>query len=309
MADKFNGWVQIMRGKNSSVTKYDDFGKFVKYAMKNGFKFSYLMNSPKPFSEKDFKTFKNEFIRLLDYIYEIGIRDIKVSNPQVANLINEYMPNGFNLQVSTAFELYMIGQYNNLFKHYPNFNFIDITQGQNHNFKFLKSLRSAFPDKKLELMVNEGCRKDCPARVPHIAEPLFCTYPCDLLGFHNFVKKGNIYPWDLEYYSAIGINNFKWVVRDNSESIRSNYTDITYLENYLVCVDKGTDEYSAEFLFAQILASKMQLNKELALSELIQYLPDIKHFIAHGHECAVKCGVECNYCELCAKRTQNFLFG
>ncbi|MBQ8476058.1 hypothetical protein IJ531_03250, partial [bacterium] len=73
----FNHWVSIERASyNAKIKTYEEFGKFVKYAISNGFNFTYLMNSPKPFSEKDFLTFKDEFLYLLDFIYQTGCRDI-----------------------------------------------------------------------------------------------------------------------------------------------------------------------------------------------------------------------------------------
>ena len=316
----FNNWISIDRAKNDFIKTYDDFAKFVKYAIGNGFKFSYLMNSPKPFSEKDFLTFKDEFLYLLDYLYKIGVRDIKVANTQVASAINEFAPNTFNLSASTAFEYHNVSQYHNLFLGYPNFDLIDVSNDENQNFKFLKSLRKAFPDKKLELMVNEFCIKGCPARISHISEGVCFQFECTKMWqekgiLYYFFKTGAIYPWNLEYYSALGINNFKFIISNGViNNLRSNFHDITSLQAYLTCVDKGYSNLSA-YDFVNIFEvfgsffTDSDVARQLQLKDLIQYLPDIKHFIAHGHECALKCGVECNYCELCAKRTENFLFG
>ncbi|MBR2068308.1 MAG: hypothetical protein IJ877_00970, partial [Candidatus Gastranaerophilales bacterium] len=135
LAKNFNGCIQLNRAQNPNIKSYDDFAKFVKYALGNGFKFSYLMNSPKPFSEKDFLTFKDEFLYLLDYLYKIGVRDIKVANTQVASAINEFAPNTFNLSASTAFEYHNVSQYHNLFLGYPNFDLIDVSNDENQNFK------------------------------------------------------------------------------------------------------------------------------------------------------------------------------
>ncbi|MBQ8476076.1 hypothetical protein IJ531_03340, partial [bacterium] len=144
LATNFNSWIQINRAVNPNIKTYDEFAKYVKYAIGNGFKFTYLMNSPKPFSERDFLTFKDEFLYLLDFIYQIGCRDIKVANTQVASAINEFAPNAFNLSASTAFEYHNVSQYNYLFNNYPNFDLIDVSNDENQNFKFLKALRTAF---------------------------------------------------------------------------------------------------------------------------------------------------------------------
>ena len=81
------------------------FIKYAKYAMDRGFEICYLLNSPKPFSEKDFNIFKDDFYRLLDDLYKNNIKHIKVGNTQVATLINEHNPD-FKLSASTAFAFF-----------------------------------------------------------------------------------------------------------------------------------------------------------------------------------------------------------
>ena len=170
-----------------------------------------------------------------------------------------------------------------------------------------------FPDKKLELMVNDGCTKGCPAWISHRPERFFCSFRCPLSqngqgSLLSFVCSGLVYPWNLEYYSAIGINNFKFVARGNLE-MRSNYNDLTYLDNYLSALEYGADDMSVDTFFNKMYSEHFSFSNNAKVSEIKSLLPDIHQFIKYGHECAVKCGVECNYCELCAKRTENFLLG
>ena len=312
---KFNHWIQIPRegGIPSPCKTYQDFENYVKYALNNGFKFTYLMNSPKPFSEQDFLSFKDDFMYLLDFLYKIGVRNIKIGNTQVAQLINEITQNAFTLSGSTALEFNNITQYKYLFERYPNFDVIDLPIDQSFNFKFLQGLIKMFPDKKLELMVNDGCTKGCPAWISHRPERFFCSFRCPLSqngqgSLLSFVCSGLVYPWNLEYYSAIGINNFKFVARGNLE-MRSNYNDLTYLDNYLSALEYGADDMSVDTFFNKMYSEHFSFSNNAKVSEIKSLLPDIHQFIKYGHECAVKCGVECNYCELCAKRTENFLLG
>ncbi|MBR2068391.1 MAG: hypothetical protein IJ877_01385 [Candidatus Gastranaerophilales bacterium] len=311
LGSRFNQWIQVNRGENYNIKSYEDFAQYVKYSIGNGFKFVYLMNSPKPFSENDFNTFKDEFKYLLDFLYQIGVRDIKVGNTQVATLINDITQNSFNLSASTAFEYHNNSQYSYLFKNYPNFDLIDVSNDENHNFKFLKALANAFPDKKLELMVNECCIKGCPARISHISELNFCAFNCQKIKdeyglLHFFIKTGAIYPWNLEYYSSIGINNFKFSALAAMGS-RANPIDMSYLKKYLEITEHGTDIATVNDFFNKIFTFPITNRDDIKLTELKSYLPDIKHFIKYGDKCALRCNSECNYCELCAKRTQNFL--
>ncbi|MBQ8476231.1 hypothetical protein IJ531_04125 [bacterium] len=313
LASKFNQWVQVNRGINKSITTYDDFSKFVKYSIDNGFQFTYLMNSPKPFSEDDFKTFEYEFKYVLDLLHKIGCRDIKVANTQVADLINDITKGAFNLSVSTAFEYHNIAQYKYLFNNHGNFNLIDISNDDNQNFDLLKSFRLAFPDKKLELMINEPCIKGCPARISHISELNFCRFNCgkvkeNIGSMEFFLKTGSIYPWNLEYYSALGINNFKFCAPQLSEG-RANYTDTSYLRNYLRIVEEGINDTDTNTFFNGIYKAGIDIRNNIRLSSIKDILPDIKYFIKHGYNCAKNCMAVCNYCNLCAKRLENLLYG
>ncbi|MBR2069485.1 MAG: hypothetical protein IJ877_06975 [Candidatus Gastranaerophilales bacterium] len=307
----FDQFVQVHRGFNETIRNYEDFKNIVQYSIANGFKFVYLMNSPKPFSPEDFNMFQGEFMHLLDYLEKIGCSDIKVGNTQVAELINQIAPNKFTLSSSTSFEYHNVSQYHYLFNNYPNFDLIDISNDENHNFPFLRSLRKTFPDKKLELMINEPCIKGCPARISHIAEYGFCKYNCHALQekmgeYFFFYKLGSIYPWNLEYYSALGINNFKYSA-SGSMGGRANYNDISQLSMYLNMVEHGIKNYSADDFFNGIYERRFNIRKDLKIADVIPYMPDVHHFIKHGDKCAINCDVNCHYCELCGKRTENFL--
>ena len=311
----FNNWISISRAKNDKFKTYDQFGEFVKYAIKKGFNVTYLMNSPKPFSPKDSQTFEKEFNFLLDYIYQIGIKDIKIANPQVAELITEKYGDKINLHASTALEYSKISQYEYLFNNYPNFTLIDLPNDENQNFKFLKELKNKFPKTKIELMVNEACIKFCPSRHNCISESDFLDIACnklrdDLGWLHYHLKTGMIYPWNLEYYSALGINNFKFISSAGKENARSNYHDITALKSYLECIENGIEFKSSNFFFEMFDKIGMASHyndpetNNISLTELKSLLPDIRYFIKHGSQCQYKCNNGCNYCDECAKKIE-----
>ena len=321
LTDKYNRFIHLTRGKNTDITSYNDVIKYAKYAQDNGLNFIYLMNSPKVFVEKEYKTFESDFLYLLDLLKKNNIRNIKVANMQVCRLINMHAPNDFNLSASTAFEFQHILQYKYLFDAFPNFNFVDIANDENQNFQLLKSLRETFPNIKLEVMVNESCIKGCPARKLHVYGGGYSLYTClyaiQPQGFFPFLMKtGVLYPWVLEYYSSIGINNFKYV--QNTHYGRANYK-IDELKRYLTYVEGGVENVDLlEFLlanfnndFERMVDKKMGLPDKkinVKLSDLKNCLPDIRYFIKHGHDCHTRCGVECHYCDECAKKIEKLIY-
>jgi len=323
LASKFNQWIQIARGgPNLLIKTYNDFFKYVDYAQQNGFKFTYLMNSPKPFSEKDFKTFKDDFLYLLDLLKKHNVKNIKVANTQVIDLINNYAPNEFDYSASTVFEYHTLAQYEHLFETYPNFKLLDLTYDENQNFKLIRNLKNRFPNIKIELMINDPCIKGCPSRIAHESELDFYHYKCSLIrqkiGKLAFILAcSTIYPWDIEYYSALGINNFKYVAYspggNKIPNNRADYKDILSLKTYLDFIENNNLDIPAfEFLFNAGFGFSKFIDKEtgkqtnpIKLSQVKDFFPDIKYFIKHGAECHYKCGVECKYCFECAKKLES----
>ncbi len=284
------------RGVNKDIKNFDDFIKYVKYAQNKGFDFVYTLNSPKPFSRKDFRTTSKLLFNLLDRLKDSNCTKFKVSNTQMLNVLKEKYPQ-FELQASTSFEFHNVSQYINLVKNYPDIKTFDIAIDENRNFQFLKNLRKIFPDVELELMVNEPCLRGCPARIAHCATT-FCEFNCAKIINNNpleeFSKSGVIYPWNLEYYSALGINRFKFI---SSGSTRANIKNIEYLTYYLDCVENGIAKYNVKDFFEKIIKYPHDKNlKTIALKEIIKYLPDIKYFIKSGDKCAINCTTNCSYC-------------
>ena len=278
------------------------------------------MNSPKIFSKKDFLTFKDDFLYLVEFLKKTGVKNVKVGNIQICSLLKEYAPNEFNLHASTAFEYQNISQYRHLFDNFSNFNLIDLAIHENQNFMFLKSLRKEFPNIKLEVMVNEACIKGCPARIAHIGCDTDFEYRCDKIiekrGFFNYLfKTGVVYPWNIEYYSAIGINNFKFATNRRD---RANYkfdklkTYLSYIENDTAKVDLS-ELLLANFNndFRELFSVKMNVPERkfvLKLTEMKKYFPDINYFVKNGHDCSDKCGVDCFYCDECAKKLEKLIY-
>ena len=306
LSKKFNAWMQVNRGYNFNVNSYDDYAKYVRYAISKGFDICYLLNAPKPFTKEDYDTFKNEFKWLLGFIKDTGIKDIKIGNTQTASLINEIDPS-FTLSASTALEYHSLAQYKNLIEIYPNIKLIDVAIDENHNFHFLENLKKLLPDIDIEVMVDESCMKGCPARISHISELSFCRFDCYKIKTENPIfyafKYGRVYPWNLEYYSAINVNNFKF----SAAGERFDFTKLKPMKQYLDGVEYGVEGYGAKEFLKEFLLTNTNIREEVKVSYLIPYLPDVRHFVKNGQYCATRCGDECNYCRDMAEKMNKFL--
>ena len=299
-SEKFNEWFMLYRGgSNPDIKTYSDYEKYAKYAMDKGFEIVYLMNSPKAFNDRDIEPFKKDFYTLLDNLWKTGIRKIKFANTQVAQLINEYNPN-FELSVATILEYTSISQYRALISLFPNIKHICVPKDLNQNFRFLAALKQAFPKIEIEMMVNEGCLKWCPTRFSCMASSynsyykLGCKFTRESK-YINIALDGEIRPWDIEYYSAIGINNFKIL----SRAPRAFDKDTSTIGTYMATLEDKDNlmPYLNNYFNAINVDPK----------KIISLFPQMKHFVKHGHECATRCGVECKYCYECARNIEKVL--
>lgn len=297
-AGDFNDFFACQRGVNINIKSYDDFGKYVKYAQKKGFDFIYLLNSPKSFSEHDFNIHKKKLYELLDFLHDIGCKNIKIGNTQMGTIINEYKYK-FDLYASTTFEFHNTRQYINLVKNYPNIKGFDLAIDENRNFPFMRNMHRLFPDKKLEVIVNEPCIMGCPARVSH-ASSIFKFYKCGKVRdeIMDICKPNKVYPWTLAYYQQAGVNSFKLT----SYPLRANFKRLYFLTDYLDCIetDITKSNMSFQFFIARIFLRYTRYKEDIKLKDVISYLPDIRRFIKDGDKCAARCGIECTYCDECA---------
>ena len=316
----FDEYMCLMRGgQNPLIKDFSVFAKYATHAQNLGFKICYLLNSPKPFNEDDFNSFKPEFYKLLDNLQKINIRQIKVANPQTATLINEYneklnlnKDEEFKLSMSTILEYHIISQYKNFIENYPNTNHIGIAKDENQNFPLLINLKKLYPSHEIEMMIDEGCEKYCAYRYSCMSCSSTGKYKigCQNSKKHPIIswfKNGVIKPWQLGYYSVIGINYFKMVPKMQ----RAYDTDVSGIENYFNIIEFGVENLSIdEFIKYGILPNKFPTEnypKSLTVKELLSYYPDPEYFIKHNPDCNTMCGTECRYCYEKAEKYKNFL--
>jgi len=297
------------RGTNEDIKSFDDFAKYAIYTMKKGFDFVFTLNSPRPFSFSTMDSKRKDLYDLLDNLQSIGCKNLKIANQQLMEEISRDKHFKFNFHISTSSEYHNVSQYTTLIKTYPNIKSINISIDDNRNFHLLRSLRKLFPDVDLEILLNENCLHGCPSRIIH-PSTMFDFFDCfafekKIGAFEFFFKSNMVYPWQLEYYSAIGVNSFKLM-----EYTRGKDNHSGSIDSYLSCIENGINGMSAKDFFYSVMRmrKRINVNEKIMLSEIMPYLPDIRHFVQNGYKCGSICGSECNYCMDCCKKIKKMMF-
>ncbi|MBQ9245660.1 U32 family peptidase [bacterium] len=299
---------------------FEDFIPYIELTKKSGFDFIYLLNSPKPLLyESDFLDEQLEKLdSLINRLRKLGCYKYRLCNVQLIDYLSKKYTD-IEIYASTSLEYQNIKQYINFMELYPNIKEIVPAVDLNKNFKLLKNLKQKFPGLIIELMVNEGCLYSCPLRYLHNLSLPYSTLTDEYQNsdFYTFFLKSCfklsakhiyehicnhniIYPWEIDDYGKIGVENFKIVGR-NAIGIALN----KYVEYYLAFF-KGIDNYNnikniPIYYFNHYFSDG---SLPFTVNELRKYLPNIKHFKKYGHLCSSSCGITCNYCEKCAQKIQ-----
>ena len=216
--------------------------------------FIYLLNFPRPLNieNPDFPRQLEKLELLLSELRKIGVKKLRVASAQLMTYIAKHYP-GFDVLASTSLEYKTIWEYQNFIAFHPEVKQIVPSHDVNKNFLLLKNLRKKYPNMELELMVNEGCMLGCPNRLLHeylnidkrkiINNDIclsgtyatnFCLYTTQKYPFFSIIINNHIFPWNIEEYFKIGINNFKLVGRDGYSCFED------YLKSYTMYL-KGVD--------------------------------------------------------------------
>ena len=301
---------------------FDYWENLMKHSLNKGIDLIYLLNNPSPIdsSSFDFNNQINKLDKLLYKLKEIGITKIRVASQQLSSFLKKYYAD-FNIYASTSLDYKTISEYQNFIMFHSEVKQIIPSHDINKNFILLKNLKHDYPDLDMEIMVNEGCMQGCPNRNIHemiasesserkidvyFSPSRYCTEFCGNImkkyPFYSLTLNNNIFPWDIEAYSKIGINKFKLVGRD-----LYTYNTDKYIQNYLLylkAVDnaKEVEDVSIVTFIHHLLGNNIL--KQLKTKEVRHLLPKIEYFKKYGHLCASKCGVECRYCYKCAEKIE-----
>jgi len=301
LAEKVHQFFAVPRGINNSVTTLESYISILKYAQNKGFEVLYAMNATKTIEKGREMEIFGAIGFLLDVLQKNNITNIKISNPAIFEFVQNKFPN-LDLYLSTTTEYHSVQMLDHVLRTYPKIKTVNIATEDNHNFDFIKSLRTLYPNVKIEVLVNEHmCVRYCMSRCFHPAGQK-TGFPCKEFIKQNpylhFCRTNTVHPWELEYYSAIGVNAFKFTTYPFP---RACITDFNFVKYYLECIDNGVENYTANDVFEKIYFAYMEpakliFPKDYPLKEFIQHIPDIRYFIKNGSKCSSVCGTACTYC-------------
>lgn len=323
LTDKDKSLFEQTRTYFKKITDFNYWKEIILYARDKGFEFIYLLNSPKPLLYESPYLLKqlDKLDKLINKLRSEDLKKLRLSNIQLMAYIAKHYPD-MELYVSTSFEYTQIQQIQNLILKFPQIKQIVPSHDVNKNFKLLETIRKQYPKIDVEIMLNEGCMRGCPFRFWHamsvstIFNPRISELDEDLTSnwftkncsyLRNNIDKlclaSNIYPWEIEEYNKIGINQFKLVGRSSQYFANGQYFD--YYLNYLKGIDNC--EKINEVPLKNLVNYFSEQNWNVKVKDIKPYLPNIKHFVKNGHLCASICGSECTYCYQCAENIRQNL--
>ncbi len=204
--------------------------RHVKKVRENNIKFNYLLNGACLANKEQNEEWQQNMREFLDYLKEIGVNALTVTNPFLLQIIKKYY-NCFTVRISTfacidSFEKAKFWE--EMGADYICVDFVKI----NRDFKTLKYMVDNLKKSKIELLMTNSCLKNCPyihthtAALSHASNSVneektnyadWCLYKCQeyqLRHLEEYVKSPWIRPEDVKEYENIGIEHFKITERD-----------------------------------------------------------------------------------------------
>lgn len=220
-------------GRPSNTLKSIDKARLeehVKKVREANIKFNYLLNGACLANNEQNTEWQNNLKSFLDYLRDIGVNALTVTNPFVLQLIKKYY-NCFTVRVSTfacidSFEKAKFWE--EIGADYICVDFVKI----NRDFRTLKYMVDNLKKSKIELLMTNSCLKDCPyihthtTSLSHASNIMsegkekyvdWCLYKCqeyELKHLDEYIKSPWIRPEDIKEYEKIGVEHFKITERD-----------------------------------------------------------------------------------------------
>jgi collagenase-like PrtC family protease len=201
--------------------------KYVAHTHSMGIEFNYLLNSSSMDNVEFTTEGQRELRKLLDWLVEVGVDSITVSNLFFLRAIKKNYPN-FRVRISAHRETDNARKVR--FWEDNGADCVVISETTIHReMKILRAMREAVSI-DLSLIVNNWCRQDCAIASNHAVLlsnasrnksknfPLdYCSIYCNAYRLEepvNYIRANWIRPEDLHYYTEMGYTNFKIVERN-----------------------------------------------------------------------------------------------
>lgn len=209
------------------------FERHVKKVRESGINFNYLLNSSCIENLNQDKKWIESTKEFLDYLKNVGVNNLTISNPYLLELVKKYYKDDFIVRISSfaCIDTYQKAKYwEELGADILCLDFCKV----NRNFKMLKYMVDNLKC-KIELLCTNSCLKDCPMIHTHVNDLAhaskynnnvnkyedwglnFCQ-SYQLNHSEEYIKSPWIRPEDISYYEEIGIEHFKITERDFSTS-------------------------------------------------------------------------------------------
>lgn len=224
----------------------------VKKCNEVGIKFNYLLNGSCLSNNEQSKEWQIELKKFLNYLKNIGVRALTITNPFVLKIVKKYYKN-FTVRISTfaCIDTFSKAKYwEDLGADFICVDFCRV----NRNFKILKYMVDNLKSAKIEILMTNSCLKECPimgihtSGLSHASNKFddgtkyqdWCLYACQKIQLENldeYIKSPWIRPEDVIHYENIGIEHFKITERDfpTNELVKRvrAYTERNYEGNLL----------------------------------------------------------------------------
>lgn len=320
----------------SSVSK-KRLEEHVKKTLEAGIKFNYLLNGSCLSNREQSLEWQEKFKTFLNYLRDIGVNALTVTNPFILQLVKKYYTN-FTVRISTfaCVDNYEKARYwEEMGADYICVDFVKV----NRNFKELKYMVDNLKTAKIEILMTNSCLKDCPyihthtAALSHASNKFddtskyvdWCLLNCqkkELEDNVEYIKSPWVRPEDMKYYEDIGIEHFKITERNfpTSELVKrvKAYCDRKYDGN-LIDLIQGHGWTTSEDSHDDIDVNKIFNSKQEILEEIYRIrglgcerkyprhinidnnkLDNFLDFFANG-KCTGHCK-SCGYCSSIAKK-------
>ena len=311
----------LTRASLPAVT-VEDVESFVKKAHSLNIKFSYTLNALAMGNLEYTEEGQKEILKFLQWLHDIDVDSVIVSNPVVVALVKENFP---SLEISVSSAACVDSLKKAKFWEEMGVSSIKLPLTANRNFLLLRSLSENIKV-DLEVMVNQLCLYQCPMEryhtittntdsqvIPNREKAPFldwCRLQCNLIRWSNpaeLIKSPLIRPEDVPLYQSYGIRYFKIIgrnknMRDKMVSIIQAYVNGKWEGNLLDIVGGNANpppyelkDFYPESEFERYFTEPLYYINNAELDGFIKY------FIENGYKCSYMCG-DCNYCDEVAER-------